>query len=67
MTYVDKPDWQKSLEHHEELCKEQYRGIRMEMQLMREDIREIRSSLRWLVGIVLAWPPVLIAALQLIG
>ena len=27
MSYAEKPDWQKSLEHHEELCTERYKSI----------------------------------------
>ena len=67
MSYVDKPDWQKSLEHHEELCTERYKSIHKELQFIREDMREMRTGQRWLIGIVLAWPPLIIAALQMIA
>ncbi|MDE0284655.1 MAG: hypothetical protein OXN26_08930 [Gammaproteobacteria bacterium] len=67
MSYVEKPDWQKSLEHHEELCTERYKSIHKELQFIREDMREMRTGQRWLIGIVLAWPPLIIAALQMIA
>ncbi len=41
------------------------------MQFLREDMREMRlemrSGYRWLVGIILAWPPLFIAALKLVA
>ena len=67
MSYVEKPDWQKSLVHHEELCAERYKSIHKELQFIREDMREMRTGQRWLIGIVLVWPPLIIAALQMIA
>ena len=70
MNHVEtkKPDWQISLEHHEELCKEQYKSVYKEMQFLREDMRlEMRSGYRWLIGIILAWPPLFIAALKVVA
>ena len=64
MSYAEKPDWQKALEHHEELCTERYRAIHRDIQFIREDMREMRGGQRWIIGIVLAWPPLLIAALN---
>ena len=87
------PDWQASLEHHEDLCSERYeaihkdfqslrdemgnlrdemrssnQAIRDEMgnnnQAMRDDIREIRIGQRWIVGVMLTWPPLIIASLR---
>ena len=58
-----KPDWQMSLEHHEDLCTERYKAVYKEMRFLREDIREMRNGQRWIIGIVLAWPPLLITAM----
>ncbi len=69
MNNVDskKPGWQTSLEHHEDLCTERYQAVYKEMQFLREDMREMRiemrSGQRWIIGIVLAWPPLLITAM----
>ena len=77
-----KPDWQVALEHHEALCAERTERIYREIQLMREDtrddfktireeIRELRTGQRWIIGIVagamLAWPPLLLAAIHLLA
>ena len=73
MNHVEtkKPDWRISLEHHEELCKEQYKAVYKEMQFLREDMREMRLEMRggyrWLIGIILAWPPLFIAALKVVA
>ncbi len=90
-----KPDWQVALEHHEALCAERTERIYREIQLtrenmkemredmkemredtrddfktIREEIRELRTGQRWIIGIVagamLAWPPLLLAAIQLL-
>ena len=62
-----KPDWQISLEHHEDLCTERYKAVYKEMQFLREDMREMRmemrSGQRWIIGILLVWPPLLITAM----
>ena len=62
-----KPDWQISLEHHEDLCTERYTAVYKEMQFLRDDMREMRmemrSGQRWIIGILLAWPPLLITAM----
>ena len=77
-----KPDWQVALEHHEALCAERTERIYREIQLMREDtrddfktiredLRELRTEQRWIIGIVagamLAWPPLLLAAIHLLA
>ena len=77
-----KPDWQVALEHHEALCAERTERIYREIQLMREDtrddfktireeLRELRTGQRWIIGIVagamLAWPPLLLAAIHLLA
>ena len=49
MSYVEKPDWKKSLEHHEELCTERYKAIHLELQFIRENMREMRTGQRWLI------------------
>ncbi len=92
-----KPDWQASLEHHEDLCSKRYEAIHKDIQsirdemrssnqairdemrssnqairdemgnnnqAMRDDIREIRIGQRWIVGAMLSWPPMMIAALR---
>ncbi len=109
-----KPDWQVAFEHHEALCAERTERIYREIQLtrenmkemredmkeirqdmrsnlqemredrkemreemrddfktIREEIRELRTGQRWIIGIVagamLAWPPLLLAAIQLLA
>ena len=95
-----KPDWQASLEHHEDLCSERYGAIHKDIQslrdevgnlrdemrgniqsvrdevgnlrdemrgsnqTMRDDIRELRIGQRWIVGVMLTWPPLIIASLK---
>ena len=105
------PDWQASLEHHEDLCSERYEAIHKDIQslrdemrssnqsirdevgnlrdemrgniqsvrdevgnlrdemrgsnqTMRDDIRELRIGQRWIVGVMLTWPPLIIASLK---
>ena len=72
-----KQDWQTSLEHHESLCSERYEAIhrdigslrnemRGSIRVMRDDIRELRIGQRWIIGAMLMWPPLMIAALKLL-
>ena len=68
--YHEKPDWQKALEHHEELCDERYKGIQNQIQSLDKSIDKrfdsIEKLLRFTLGAIIAMPPVLITALTLI-
>ena len=72
-TREEQPNWQSALGHHEALCSERNERIHKEIQSvqdkmkdMKEDIRELRAGQRWLIGVMLVWPPILIAILTLI-
>ena len=68
--YHEKPDWQKALEHHEELCDERYKGIQNQIQSLDKSIDKrfdsIEKLLRFTLGAIIAMPLVLITALTLI-
>ena len=64
--YHEKPDWQKALEHHEELCDERYKGIQNQFQSIDKRFDNIEKLLRFTLGAIIAMPPVLITALTLI-
>lgn len=40
--------------------------MRSNLQFMRDDIRELRIGQRWMIGAMLIWPPLMIAALKLL-
>ena len=50
--------------------KDEMRGgnqaLRNEMNVMRDDIRELRIGQRWMIGAMLMWPPLMIAALKML-
>lgn len=40
--------------------------MRGNLKVVREDIRELRIGQRWMIGAMLMWPPLMIAALKLL-
>ncbi len=76
----EKSDWQKALEHHEQLCSE--RGRTTEVKFEAVDKRfeavdkrfdsverrldNIERLQRFTLGAILAWPPLLIAVMKLV-
>ena len=78
--YHEKPDWQKALEHHEELCDERYKGIQNQFQSLQNQIQSIQNQiqsldnrfdsveklLRFTLGAIIVMPPILIVSLTLI-
>ena len=75
--YREKPDWQKALEHHEELCDERHKGIQNQFQSLQNQIQSLDKSidkrldsieklLRFTIGAIIVMPPILIVSLTLI-
>ncbi len=73
----EKPDWQKALDHHEELCDERNKGVKNQFQSLQNQIQSFDKSinkrfdnieklLRFTLGAVIAMPLLLTAALTLI-
>ena len=52
-----------SLRHEMKDFKDEMRG---NLKFVREDIRELRIGQRWIIGAMLMWPPLMIAALKLL-
>ncbi|MYH69451.1 MAG: hypothetical protein F4147_04910 [Gammaproteobacteria bacterium] len=72
-TKQDKPDWAIALGHHEELCVE--RGRTIDVRFNAVDVRfdsiekrldNIERLMRFTLGAILAWPPLLIAVMKLL-
>ncbi len=64
--YHERPDWQKALEHHEELCDERHKGIQNQFQSIDKRLDNIEKLLRFTIGAIIVMPPILIVSLTLI-
>ena len=57
--------WQTALEHHERLCVERGRTNDTRFNSIEKRLDNIERLMRFTLGAVLAWPPLLIAVLKL--
>ena len=64
-------DMRGNLQEMREDRKEMREEMRDDFKTIREEIRELRTGQRWIIGIVagamLAWPPLLLAAIHLLA
>ena len=62
----DNPNWQTALEHHEQLCAERGCTVDVRFNSLERRLDNIERLQRFTIGVILAWPALLIAVMKLI-